>query len=131
MTHSLRVAGVVALAALMTFASSASALTWTCEGIARKGFPDPAGASFAGKFGGGRHGGPAINGAGDVTFGFGPGPSTLVPIMGDWDGNNTDTAGLYDPATGAFFLKSRSSFASDLLCFGLAMTMLAIRMIGD
>jgi hypothetical protein len=68
MTHSLRVAGVVALAALMTFASSASALTWTCEGIARKGFPDPAGASFAGKFGGGRHGGPAINGAGDVTF---------------------------------------------------------------
>lgn len=45
-------------------------------------------------------------GAADTGFGFGAGPSTLVPLMGDWDGDHADTAGLYDPATGNFFLKN-------------------------
>ena len=50
--------------------SSADALTWTCEGIVRKGTNDPAvvDAFFGGKFGKKRHGGPAINSSGDVTF---------------------------------------------------------------
>lgn len=49
-------------------ASSADALTWTCEAIVRKGTLDPAMGAFGGKFGKKRHGGPAINSSGDVTF---------------------------------------------------------------
>ena len=63
-----RIIGTLAVVAGLTAASTASALTWTCEGIARKAQADPAGAPFAGKFGKNRHGGPAINGLGDVTF---------------------------------------------------------------
>ena len=59
---------VAIVVATLACASAASALTFTCEGITRKGLFDPAGAPFAGKFGNKRHGGPAINGNGDVTF---------------------------------------------------------------
>ncbi len=62
------VRAVVATAIVALSVSSADALTWTCEAIARKGLPDPAGAPFAGKFGKKRHGGPAINSLGDVVF---------------------------------------------------------------
>lgn len=48
-------------------------------------------------------------GAADTLFGYGAGPSTLVPLVGDWDGNHSDTAGLYDPASGFFFLRNANS----------------------
>ncbi len=63
-----RVGCIVATVAVIAIASSASALTFTCEGVARKGGFDPAGATFTGQFGKSRHGGPVINGAGDVVF---------------------------------------------------------------
>jgi hypothetical protein len=48
------------------------------------------------------------NSSGDAnnTFGFGPSPSTAVPIVGDWDGNHTDTPAIYDPVSGFFFLRN-------------------------
>jgi hypothetical protein len=49
-------------------------------------------------------GGPA-----DITFGYGPASSTLVPLTGDWNGDGVDTPGLYDPATGAFFLRNSNT----------------------
>src|SRR6185295_11117213 len=58
---------LVALASLGR-PSRADALTFTCEGIARKGSADPSNATFTGKFGDAHRGAPAINGAGDVTF---------------------------------------------------------------
>src|SRR5262245_760230 len=64
-----RVTCAAVAVAVVAFASArADALTWTCETIARKDLLDPAGSLFAGKFGKNRHGGPAINGSGDVTF---------------------------------------------------------------
>jgi hypothetical protein len=47
------------------------------------------------------------NGSGstDAFFGYGAGGS-LVALVGDWDGDGTDTPGLYVPSTGAFFLKN-------------------------
>lgn len=63
-----RIVGTLAVVAALAVTSTASALTWTCSGIVRKGQADPAGAPFAGKFGKKRHGGPAINGLGNVVF---------------------------------------------------------------
>ncbi len=69
MSSKFRVARAALAAALVVAVSSpADALTWTCEAIVRKGLPDPAMGIFAGKFGKKRHGGPAINSAGDVVF---------------------------------------------------------------
>lgn len=69
MSSKRRVVEVALAAALVVFAfSPADALTWTCEAIVRKGSADPAGGTFAGKFGKKRHGGPAINSSGDVVF---------------------------------------------------------------
>jgi hypothetical protein len=48
-------------------------------------------------------------GPADMTFGFGPAASGLIPLAGDWDGNATVTPGLYDPATGAFFLDNANA----------------------
>jgi hypothetical protein len=36
----------------------------------------------------------------DTTFAYGAPPTGWLPIAGDWDGNGTDTVGLYDPAHG-------------------------------
>src|SRR5262245_29642768 len=42
------------------------------------------------------------------------GGAGMRPIVGDWDGDGNDTAGVYDPATGVFFLRnSNSSGAPD------------------
>ena len=62
------VRAIVAAAIVAVAASSANALTWTCEAITRKDLLDPAGSPFGGKFGKKRHGGPAINSSGDVVF---------------------------------------------------------------
>lgn len=68
-TSRLVCAALAAVASVLPV-SYADALTWTCEGIVRKGFDDPDAvpAQFVGKFGKKRHGGPAINSSGDVTF---------------------------------------------------------------
>src|SRR5262245_52678730 len=42
-----------------------------------------------------------------LMFSFGqPG---AVPIAGDWNNDNTDTIGIYMPATGTFFLRNSNS----------------------
>ncbi|MCC6745910.1 MAG: RHS repeat protein, partial [Acidobacteria bacterium] len=56
-------------------------------------------------------------GAADVTAGYGPPPSTWVPIRGDWDGDGADSIGLYDPATSTFYLKNTNSPGSADLAF--------------
>ncbi len=35
-----------------------------------------------------------------MTFGYGPAGAT--PVVGDWDGNGADSAGVYIPATSTF-----------------------------
>jgi hypothetical protein len=40
----------------------------------------------------------------DAAFGYGP--AGAVPLMGDWDGNGSDTPGIYDPATATFVLRN-------------------------
>jgi hypothetical protein len=44
-----------------------------------------------------------------VTFRFGPTASTWKPIAGDWDQDGVDTVGLYNPATGTFYLRDSNS----------------------
>jgi hypothetical protein len=61
-------------------------------------------------------------GAADTAFTFGPGGSSVVPIVGDWNGDGSTTPGLYNPTTGAFFLKN-SNFggpADVVFTFGAA-----------
>lgn len=48
-------------------------------------------------------------GGADVVFSYGPAPSPLTPLVGDWNGDGIDTGGLYDPATGAFFLRNTNA----------------------
>ena len=50
----------------------------------------------------------ATAGPADIIVNFGPG-GTFQQIMGDWDGNGSDTLGLYDPATGFFYLKNSNA----------------------
>ncbi|MCC6745080.1 MAG: hypothetical protein IT175_14560, partial [Acidobacteria bacterium] len=52
-----------------------------------------------------------------MTAGYGPPPSTWVPIRGDWDGDGADSIGLYDPATSTFYLKNTNSPGSADLAF--------------
>jgi hypothetical protein len=55
-------------------------------------------------------GGPA-----DIQFSFGAAGQGLLPIAGDWDGNGSDTIGLYDPNKGDFYLhNSNASGPADL-----------------
>ena len=37
------------------------------------------------------------------------GAATWIPVMGDWDGNGSDTIGAYDPTGGTFFLKNANA----------------------
>ena len=55
-------------------------------------------------------------GGADVVFTYGPSASTLAPLVGDWDGDGIETIGLYNPTTGAFFLKnSNAGGAADIV----------------
>ena len=42
-------------------------------------------------------------------FLYGAANNGLVPIIGDWDGNGTETAGLYNPATSMFYLSNSNT----------------------
>jgi hypothetical protein len=37
------------------------------------------------------------------------GAATWTPLMGDWDGNGSDTIGAYDPTSGTFFLRNSNT----------------------
>ena len=45
----------------------------------------------------------------DVIFTYGAAGAGWLPIAGDWDGNGTDTLGLYNPATSTFYLRNTTS----------------------
>jgi len=57
------------------------------------------------------------SGPANLTFRFGPAPSTWLPIAGDWDKDHDDTIGLYDPAAGRFYLKNANSAGAADLTF--------------
>ena len=66
-------------------------------------------------------------GIADTTFVYGPakiapGSTADIPIVGDWDGNGTDTIGLYDPTTSVFYLRNSNSsgFADVIFAYGPA-----------
>ncbi|MEA1052540.1 zinc-dependent metalloprotease family protein [Lamprobacter modestohalophilus] len=45
----------------------------------------------------------------DIAFGYGGANSGRIPLVGDWDGNGTETTGLYDPRSGIFFLRNSNN----------------------
>ncbi|MGW6691987.1 transglycosylase family protein [Streptomyces sp. NPDC054961] len=51
-----------------------------------------------------------------ATFGYGDTP--MVPIVGDFDGNGTDTQSTYDPTTSKFYLTNSGSTAQSTMTFG-------------
>ena len=53
---------------------------------------------------------------------YGPANSGMVPIVGDWDGNGTDTIGLYDPTNSVFYLRNSNTtgFADTVVVYGPA-----------
>jgi len=53
--------------------------------------------------------GPNDKGYADVTFTYGKANAGWKPIAGDWDGNGTDTIGLYNPAISKFFLRNTNN----------------------
>ncbi|MFD5148119.1 hypothetical protein [Streptomyces sp. NPDC058401] len=56
------------------------------------------------------------SGATRTVFGYGDTP--MVPIVGDFDGNGTDTQSTYDPTTSKFYLTNSGSAAQSTLTFG-------------
>jgi hypothetical protein len=42
----------------------------------------------------------------DVSFAVEPSKGDWIPIVGDWDGDDECSAGLYDPVKGRFYLKN-------------------------
>ncbi len=50
-------------------------------------------------------------GSADMQFTFGPAGASpaWVPLVGDWNGDGVDTIGLYNPATGIFYLRNTNS----------------------
>lgn len=52
---------------------------------------------------------PTTAGPADYAFGFGAVGRGLIPIVGDWDGDDRDNVGLYDPAERSFFLRTTQS----------------------
>jgi hypothetical protein len=47
-------------------------------------------------------------GVADTIFRYGPAGAGWTPIAGDWDGDGDETVGLFNPATGTFYLKNTS-----------------------
>ena len=45
----------------------------------------------------------------DVAFAYGAAGAGWIPLAGDWDGNGTETIGLYNPATSTFYLRNTTS----------------------
>lgn len=49
------------------------------------------------------------SGVADLTFVYGSGGTTVLPLNGDWDGDGDDTVGIYDTSSGAFYLKNSNA----------------------
>lgn len=78
---------------------------WDFDGVHSVGLYDPATGGFHLKNLNARPPGGA-----DLIFRYGPrNHAGFLPITGDWDGDGTDTVGLYDPAGAAFHLKNSHS----------------------
>jgi hypothetical protein len=61
------------------------------------------------------------SGTADQTVYYGAPGANWVPIAGDWDGDGTDTLGLYDPDSSVFYLTNTTSGAADVIvAFGVA-----------
>jgi len=45
----------------------------------------------------------------DLLFVWRPAKAPLLPVAGDWDGDGKDKIGLYEPATGRFYLRNANS----------------------
>lgn len=65
-----------------------------------------------------------------TAFSFGPNSASIRPLASDWDGNGTDTVGIYDTTTGNFFLKNSNANGAADLVFGFGPTG-AIPIAGD
>jgi hypothetical protein len=80
---------------------------WTGSGVTTVGLYDPATSTFYLK-------NSNSGGAADTVFTFAPaGANTSwVPLAGDWTGSGVTTVGLYDPASGTFYLKDSNSSGS-------------------
>lgn len=63
------------------------------------------------------------DGTPDVTFSFtgvGTTPGTLlIPLAGDWNGDGIATCGLYDPASGLFYLRNSNTSGGAELAFSI------------
>ena len=53
--------------------------------------------------------GPDDPGYADCVFVYGPANAGYEPVVGDWNGDGTDTVGLYDPLTSTFYLRNSNS----------------------
>jgi hypothetical protein len=58
----------------------------------------------------------------DVTFPYGAANAGWLPLAGDWSANGTDTVGLFNPTTSAFFLRNTndSGYADLTFAYGPA-----------
>jgi len=57
-------------------------------------------------------------GAADLVFSFGAGGANIVPVTGDWNGDGTDSIGIYDTGGGVWFLKNSNGNGAADLVFG-------------
>ena len=55
--------------------------------------------------------------ASDISFQFGAGGANLLPVSGDWNGDGSDTVGLYDPASGMFSLAEANTSGTSVNTF--------------
>src|SRR4029079_12413165 len=62
----------------------------------------------------------STSGASDLTVGFGA--ASQKPIVGDWNGNGSDTVGVYDATSGFFFLRNSNTPGPADLTFGFGFT---------
>jgi cyclophilin family peptidyl-prolyl cis-trans isomerase len=49
------------------------------------------------------------SGNANIVFAYGPAGGGWIPLVGDWDGNGTETVGLYDPKASRFYLRNSNS----------------------
>jgi hypothetical protein len=56
-------------------------------------------------------------GSADSKFTFGAASSGWIPLVGDWDGDGTDTVGLYDPVQSVFHLQNRHTGGTAAIVF--------------
>jgi hypothetical protein len=74
------------------------------------GLHDPVAGEFHLK--GARSSGPADS---LLKFGAPVAASKLIPLIGDWNGDGTDSAGIYDPTLSEFHLQNRAGYNGDVV----------------